>query len=171
MRRSLRASVPAEVLDRIALPRGERVLAAAQTTDHGWVLGTRTHLVLVDAGPVLLPWEQVESADWSEEEDRLRVVGVGEFGSPRPTYDLHLAEAALLLQLVRERVTASIVLQRPVQVDGRRAFTVIGRRSPTGGPVTWLVEYDARTDPSDPSVQAFVEDAVRRTRAEVEAPE
>ena len=83
-----------------------------------------------------MPWEQVEDAAWDHEGERLRVAGVGEFGQPRPSYTFEMEDPALLLQLVRERVTASIVLQRRVPVRGRLGLTVIGRRSPVGGPVT-----------------------------------
>ena len=39
--------VPAEVLSRAELPRGEKALAWAQSVDGTWLLGTRRSLVLV----------------------------------------------------------------------------------------------------------------------------
>ncbi len=159
--------VPAEVLAAAALPSGEKVLASAGTRDGGWVLGTRCFLVLVDGEATRIPWERVEDAGWDQEESRLRVTVIADFGSPRPSYDLVLEEPALLLQLVRERVTASIVLQRRVSVRGKLGLTVIGRRSPTGGPVSWMHAYDAGLDPADPEVQAVAEVALRGAQAEV----
>ena len=76
-------------------------------------------------------------------------------------------DPALLLQLVRERVTASIVLQRRVPVRGKLGLTVIGRRSPAGGPVTWMHAYDAGLDPDDPEVAAVADRALAGAQAEV----
>ncbi len=50
----------------------------------------------------------------TSDEERLRITGVGEYGRPQPSYTLTVPEPARLLQLIRERVTASIVLQRRV---------------------------------------------------------
>ena len=80
------AKVPADVLARAGLPRGDKVLAHTQAADGSWLLGTRDALVLVPgdaaAASVRLPWEQVETADWDRDEERLRVAEVGEFGRP-----------------------------------------------------------------------------------------
>jgi hypothetical protein len=164
-----RGGVPADVVARAALPRGEKVLAGAGSRDGTWVLGTRRLLVVLPPdGPAdAVPWEQVEDAAWDAEESRLRITLVGEFGRPRPSYLLVVEEPALLLQLVRERVTASIVLQRRVPVHGRRGFTVIGRRSPVGGQVAWMTSYDEGVDPADPEVQVAVERALAGAQAEV----
>jgi hypothetical protein len=78
-----------------------------------------------------------------------------------------MQDPALLLQLVRERVTASIVLQRRVPVRGKLGLTVIGRRSPIGGPVTWMHAYDPGLDPGDPDVAAVADDALVGARAEL----
>ena len=78
-----------------------------------------------------------------------------------------MEEPALLLQLLRERVTASIVLQRRVPVRGSLGLVVIGRRSPVGGPVTWMHAYDAGLDPDDPEVVAIADLALAHAQAEV----
>ena len=103
-----RDAVPAEVLSRAGLARGERVLAHAPTDDGTWLLGTRDALVVVEPVDVIrLPWETVESADWDRDAGRLEVAEVGEFGQPRPVHRFTLEDPRRLLQLVRERVTAS----------------------------------------------------------------
>ena len=79
-------------------------------------------------------------------------------------------DPALLLQLVRERVTASIVLQRWVPVRGKHGLTVIGRRSPAGGPVTWMHAYDLGLDPADPEVAAAADQALLAAQAEIGEP-
>jgi hypothetical protein len=121
-------------------------------------------------GPLRLPWESVEDASWDRDGEELRVTGIGDYGRPRPTYALAMAEPADLLQLVRERVTASIVLQRRVAVRGRLGLTVIGRRSPAGGPISWMHAYDEGLDPADPQVATVADAALAHARSEVGEP-
>ncbi len=52
---------------------------------------------------------------------------------------------------MRERVTASVVLQRHVPLTGRRGLRVIARRAPRGDrPLAWFYEYDEGVDPDGP---------------------
>jgi hypothetical protein len=169
--------VPADVLARAHLPRGEKVLAHTVATDGTWLLGTRLRLVLVEGDDpseerpaIQIPWETVEDASWEQEDGRLRVAEIGQYGAPRPTYSFTVQDPALLLQLIRERVTASIVLQRRVPVRGKLGLTVIGRRSPVGGLVAWMYAYDAGVDPTDPEVVAVADQALEQARAEVGEP-
>ena len=164
-----RPAVPSEVLARTELPRGDRVLAFAAARDGSWLLGSRTALLIVPTAgeTVVLPWETVEDAAWDSEAERLQVTGMGEFGRPKPTYSFEMDEPGLLLQLVRERVTASVVLQRRVPVRGRKGLTLVARRSPTGGEITWFHVYDAGVDPDDPRVVEAAEQALAQGQAEV----
>jgi len=164
--------VPAEVLARAELPRGEKVLARAVAADGTWLLGTRDALVLVPpttgGSPVRIPWEHVETAEWERDDERLSVVEVGEFGRPRPVHAFTLADPGPLLPMVRERVTASVLLVRHVPLEGRRGLRVIARRSPAGDRgVRWLYEYDAGIDPGDPVVVLAAENALADARSEV----
>jgi hypothetical protein len=158
--------VPGQVLARAGLGRGERVLAFANDGDR-WLLGTRLALVVVGDDVVRLPWETVQAADWDQDESTLTVSEVGEYGRPRSAYEFSLENPALLLQLVRERVTASVVLQRGFLVAGKRGFKVIGRRSPDGGPITWMHEYDLGIDPDEPDVAAAAAEVLAQARADV----
>jgi hypothetical protein len=167
------AGVPTEVLERAGLPRGTRVLASAQALDGTWLLGTRDALVVLpptEPGDLVrtIPWERVATADWNKDEDRLRVTEVAEYGAVPPTHVVAVPEPGLLLQLVRERVTASIVLQRRVPVQGRRGVTVIARRPPQGrGETSWAVELDLGLDPDDPLVREAADRGLRDAQAEV----
>ncbi len=165
-----RGGVPDEVRARAGLPGGEPVLAWAEAQDGTWVLGTRRRLVLVPPGEAdvrTIPWEEVEDAAWDTDASRLRLSEVGEFGQVRPAYSLEMEEPARLLQLVRERVTASILLQRRVRIRDRQAITVIGRRSPEGGEVRWMHAYDPGLDPDDPEVRSAADAALAAAMAEV----
>ena len=148
---------------------GERVLAWAAVTSGGWVAGTRDALYLPTAQR--LPWEKVQAADWDREESRRRGSEVGRWGEPRVEHDLLLGEghdAQRFAQLMRERVTASILMVRPVPIEGRRGVRVVGRRAPSGhSEVTWLYEYDTGIDPEDPFVQTAAADALASAKADV----
>lgn len=164
---------PAVIVESAGLQRREKVLAFAQDPGSDqkerWLLGTRLALYLVTAGEgtVRLPWETVQAADWDQDAETLTVSEVGEYGAARAAYVFSLEAPVLLLQLIRERVTASVVLQRGYLVDGKTGFKVIGRRSPNGGPIAWMHEYDAGIDPESPEVRAAAEEALVRARADV----
>ena len=157
--------------------RGERLLATAEAHGGLHVGGTRDAFYVVEpmsggafdlAETIRVPWEEVEAADWDLESSVLRVIEVGRWGEPRREHLLTIEEPGRLLELVRERVTASVVLQRHVPVRGRKGVRVIARRAPRGDrPVQWLYEYDEGVDPADPVVQAAAEEALEAARADV----
>ena len=163
------SGVPADVTSRAGLERGDRVLAAAEATEGTWLLGTRDALVLVGPEDVLrLPWEQVETAQWDREGSRLRVSEVGEFGTVRPVHVLTVEAPGDLLAMVRERVTASVLLQRRFPVVGTRGLRVIARRAPRGrGEITWMLDFDAGVDPEDPEVAEVARQGLRAAQSEV----
>jgi hypothetical protein len=150
---------------------GEKVLAWAESLSGAAVAGTRDALYIATQGAGegrRLPWEKVEAADWDRDTSRLRVSEVGNWGEERVEHSLIIEEPGQLLELVRERVTASVVLQRHVPLAGRRGLRVIARRAPRGDrPLTWLYEYDEGIDPADPSVRAAAEAALAAARDEV----
>ena len=162
----------------IALPAGERLLAWADI-EGGAAAGTRDALYLrlptdesspatQAEGTIRIPWEHVQAADWDPEASTLRVAEVGHWGETRPVHQLMLREPGHLLELVRERVTASILLQRHVTVSARRGVRVIARRAPSGAQqVRWTFEYDEGVDPDDPAVRLVADAALVQARDEV----
>jgi hypothetical protein len=160
MRSLRRERPPVDVLP------GERALAWAPVEGDAWVVGTRDALYLP---ATRLPWEQVEAATWDREQSLLRVSEVGSWGEPRTEHALTLSEsgrdADRLLQLVRERVTASVVVSRHVPINGRRGVRVVARRAPSGrSPVHWVYEYDVGVEPDDPFVQTAAAAALDEAR-------
>jgi hypothetical protein len=153
---------------------GEKVLAWAESTSGPVVAGTRDALYLTSSGAeadTRLPWEQVEAADWDRDTSRLRISEVGSWGEERVVHALTIEDPGRLLELVRERVTASVVLQRHVPLSGRRGLRVIARRAPRGDrPLAWFYEYDEGVDPHDPAVRAAAEAALAAARDEVGLP-
>jgi hypothetical protein len=153
---------------------GEKVLAWAESASGPVVAGTRDALYLTSSGAGLdtrLPWEQVEAADWDRDTSRLRISEVGSWGEERIVHTLTIEEPGRLLELVRERVTASVVLQRHVPISSRRGLRVIARRAPRGDrPLAWYFEYDEGVDPDDPAVRAAAAAALAAARDEVGLP-
>lgn len=134
-----------------AADRPAGTLAAATTGDGILVAGTRTHLHIGDRA---VRWDQVQGADWDTEAEVLRVTEVGTWGAERPVHDLALPDPGRLLEFVRERITASIVLQRHVPIhDGAGVFVIARRRLGTDAPLQWVYEFQAGIDPDDPDVR------------------
>lgn len=169
MRLRARPPVPAEVMARLTLPPGDRVLAGAQARDGRWCVGSAAacHL-LGDDGVRTLPWEQLERADWDTETDTLTLVESAEWGEPENVTQLVLDDPRSLLELVRERITKSVLFSRFTRVVGKRGLSVVGRRSPTGdGPITWSYVVSAGLDPADPLLVEAAETALAEARREL----
>ncbi len=169
-----RSELPDDV--RAALD-GRRPLATTRAEDGTWLVGTRDALYAVasdEAGQgsvqsrsSVWPWEQVHRADWEDEARRLDLVPVADYGRPVEPQTFVLEDAADLLALVRERVSASVVLQRRVVVTGKRGFQVIARRPPQGGRVSWAFELDEGIDPELPEVREAMDQALADALAEL----
>ncbi len=162
--------MPAEVRRSLPLEPGERVLAGAADESGRWYVGTDRSLHLPDgAGWRRVGWEHVDRARFDDESERLTVVEVADFGEPEPVHDLALVEPRRLLDLVRERVTASMLLTRHVPVPGSRGVKVIARRSPVGGPVEWSFWLDEGLQPDDPMVRAAIDAGLADAETELGA--
>jgi hypothetical protein len=151
---------------------GEKVLAAATAADGTVLAGTRdAFYVAAAAGTRRVPWEQVEAAGWDRDTDTFRLSEVGSWGEQRPVHTAVLGEPGRLLELVHERVTASVVLQRHVRIARGRGLRVIARRAPSGaGGVHWVYEYDEGVDPDDPAVRTAAREALDLARRDVGLP-
>jgi len=162
--------VPATVRASLRLAPGERVLAGAADDAGSWAVGTdrALHLPAAAGDWRVLPWEEVDRAGWDEDSERLEVVEIADFGEPQPRHRLALRDPLRLLDLVRERVTASVLLTRNVPVAGSGGIKVVARRSPTRqGEVTWSTWLDQGLDPSDPGVRRAVDEGLAAARAEL----
>lgn len=156
----------------VTLQRGEKALAQATAADGSVLVATRDalHLAPTDgqgSAPRRIDWEQVETADWDAETSTFRLSEVGRWGEERPVHVFVLSDARVFLELVHDRVTASIVIQRHVAVP-HGGVRVIARRAPHGeSQIQWLYEYDEGVDPDDPVVRAAAEQALSAAKADV----
>ena len=161
---------------RVAVGPGERVLASSIAADGTVVAGTRDAFYVAvpegeGKGVRRVPWEQVEAADWDRDTETFRLSEVGTWGEQRRVHVVTLSDPGRLLELVKERVTASVVLQRHVPVSGRRGLRVIARRAPgRDDPISWVYEYDEGLDPDDPQVARAAREALVLARRDVGLP-
>lgn len=160
---------PAAVLAAIDLAAGERVLAWAVDRDGRWHLGSdrALHLAAGD-GYRKLGWEEIERAEWLRDQGRLAVVEAADFGAAERRHEIAVAEPGELLDLLRERVTRSVLSTAYSKVRGRAGISVVARRSPIGdGPVQWSFVLAEGLDPADPEVTDAAERLQRVAAAEL----
>lgn len=168
--RRSRSGPPPDVVGSMPLDSGESVLAGAQDKDGRWYVGTARALLVPrdDDSWLRVPWETVERAGWDRDTERLVVVETADFGQPQPTYDAVLPDPERLLELVRERVTASIVVKFFEPVGGGRGITVSGRRSPhTDDELTWSILVDPGLDERSEAVHVAAQRGLAAARAEI----
>lgn len=169
MARRPKLVLPAEWVAQLVLAPGERLLAWASLAEGGWLAGSDRALHLHDGGGHRrLAWEAIERADWQRDSETLAIVEVADWGEPERRTALKLAETGQLLELLRERVTKSVLVKVYSPVRGRRGLSVVGRRSPTGsGDVLWSYVLAAGLDPADPEVARVAERTLEEAQREL----
>ncbi len=160
--------LPREIRTQLALAKRERSLAWASGSAGEWYVGTDRALYIAGRLPIRrLPWEQVERADWHASSNLLSIVEVADDNGNTQRHELPVADSGRLLELLRERVTRSVLLRQYEPVRGKLGVSVVARRAPTGnGGVTWSTVLAAGLDPADPDVRRAIANA--RSRADSE---
>ena len=166
---SRRSVVDAEVASQLSTETGERLLAATRDANGRQIVGSdRALYVPVDGGWHRMPWQRIDQATWDRETEALVVIEVADYGQPQPRYEFAVPEPGQLLEFVRERVTASVLLTRYVPLPDGEELQVIARRAPVAdSEVDWFVRLGDTLDPSDPSVVRLVEQALADAQDEL----
>lgn len=112
-------------------------------------------------------WSEIESASWDGDESRLDLMLVADAVGRRQRHRIVLEAPGRLVDVVREQVTASVVISRHVPVATGRGVRVTGRRTPRGE-LSWSAQLDRGVDLDDPDTRARVDAAVEAVRNEVE---
>lgn len=147
------------------------MLAWATDPSGRWYVGTdlAVYLPTGDDGYRRLGWEDVERADWQRDDDKLSIVEVAEWGEPEPSTVFEVGEPGRLLELIRERVTSTVVCTLFAPVRGSAGLTVVGRRAPSRDrPVQWSYVLSPRLDPEDPAVVDVAAQTLAQAQREVE---
>ena len=158
----MRLRAPAEVRARVP---GERVLA--------WMPSGTSFLVATGSGLTLpdgeheglrVSWDLILRTVW--EPDAVEVTAQESAGGRPVVHRVHIGgEPGALPEVVRERVTASIVVQHHVELIGERGARVVARRVEGETDLRWTVVFDAGLDPSDPQLRQAADDALDALRA------
>ncbi|MEV1240032.1 hypothetical protein ACIBO2_53025 [Nonomuraea sp. NPDC050022] len=146
--------LPADVRKALVTEPGERVLTFAATGD-GHVVATNLALHL--PGGLRVPYETIDRAAWDEE-------GLNILTMSGERHRVELPEPRLLPETVRERVNATIVVNKHVDLPGRGGVRLVARRPPGGEVLGWTLVFDDGLDPNDPGVRAQAEQALEGVR-------
>jgi hypothetical protein len=147
--------LPASVRTALAFEAGERVISHARGPEGEYIVASTQALYLPDA--TRLPWHLMDKAVWDEE-------GVTVTMTDGASHRVLLPEPGLLPETVRERVTASIVASRRVQLDERGGVRLVARRVPGYDSPRWEFIFDPGLDSSDPGLRALAEQALEEVR-------
>lgn len=127
---------------------GNRPLVEVETRDGAMVTATREHLH-ISAPETTLPWHTVITAEWDA--PILRIHAAPE-GSPC-RFNLEIPNPKRLPEVVRERVTDSVIISERRTLPGGASATFVARRLP-GDEVAWSVVFDSGLNAQDPELQA-----------------
>lgn len=157
----MRLRAPAEVRARVP---GERVLAW-MPSGASYAVATEEAFVLPEGenAGLRVPWDLVLRTVW--EPDAVEITAQESAGGRPVVHRVHIGgEPGVLPQVVRERVTASIVVQHHAElVDGRGA-RFVARRVAGSTDLRWTVVFDAGLDPSDPALRRAADEALTALR-------
>jgi hypothetical protein len=159
------------VLAGLETKRGERPLAHAWDTAGRAFVATRLALYL----PVgstgrhrRVPWHLIQAAEWDRDTGVLTLGEWAAAGEHRVTTRAAFSVADLLLTVLRERVTASVVLTRTAPVEGTDVFVTASiRRRSDDGKLLVQVSYPVGFDPERPDVVTAAEQAAGQARDDV----
>jgi hypothetical protein len=143
--------------------RPTRVLAWAESVE-GFVIGSAAVLSHGgDGGWLHVGWHEIERGGWNAETRKLSWT---QYGGRRGS--LELTGAGRLPELFRERVAASIVVERFVPIVGDRGVVVNGRRdlAATSPAVSWHATLGRGLTWRTPGLEETVDRAMAELRAE-----
>jgi hypothetical protein len=146
--------LPTDVRKSLTTEPGERVLTFAPSGD-GHLVATTLALHLPDG--VRVPYEDVDKAAWDEQGLLLITTG-------GVRHQVPVAEPRLVPETVRERVNATIVVNKHVNLPGRGGVRLVARRKPGGEVGGWTFVFDDGLDPDDPGLRALAEQALEGVR-------
>lgn len=142
--------LPAQARASLGLEAGERVLAHARTSDGAYLVATDRALHLPSGRRV--GWEHVEHAHWQRGGVHVREVAT--LGEAPREHNVAVPEPENLPEVVRDRVTASIVINQYLRLEGQRGVRIVGRRGLGSDEIVWNLIFDAGLDTRDPALRA-----------------
>ncbi len=162
-----RPRAPADV--RALVAKGERLMAwgtGPERLDGSATLVVTTDQTLYAPGycePT--PWECVMRASFDD--PILEIIATYEQGTPLKPILITLTAAGSVPAVVRERVGATIVLQRHVPLVDDRGVQLVARRVRGTDEIRWTVVFDSGLDPADPDLRELGDQALQQLRDSV----
>ncbi len=142
--------------------RQVRVLAWAKTPE-GFAVGSPSALSIGEDSWDHLGWHEIERGGWDGETGRLTWTRYGgEMGS------VEITEPGRLPEVFRERVSASIVLEKFVPIVNNRGVVISGRRNLADGEleITWNSALGRGLSYQTEGVRSAVDEALAQVRTE-----
>ncbi|HET9082494.1 MAG TPA: hypothetical protein VFO01_18510 [Trebonia sp.] len=158
---------------RLALAKGERILASAPDTAGACALvATERALYHRDRNDWQRQgWERVSTVDWDAAGRRLVFTGLTDLGLGPQRSDLALRDRGSLVELARERITHTRLGRWPLMLPGGEPAVVEARRRPVTGELLWLVHLDGICwDIRDHAVHASITKAIVHLGADLGIP-
>lgn len=147
----------------VPLQRGERLLVAGHDTSGAAYAATdRALLHRHDAFWRRIGWEHVDHIGWCAAHRTLTLATPRIRGAPTAT--VQVTTSTPLLDLVRERVAATIVITSDITLDDGTVVRIVGRRVPGTDDVNWVVIA------AEPIAEDQVAAAIRALRSELGLP-
>jgi hypothetical protein len=159
------------VLAGLETKRGEKPLAHAWDAEGRTFVATRLALY-VPLGSTgrhrRVPWHLVQAAEWDRDTGVLTLLEWADPGEQRVVTRAAFTAADLLLTVLRERVTATVVLTRTAPVDGTDVFVTASiRRRADDGELFVQASYPVGFDHTLPEVVAAADEAIAQARDDV----
>lgn len=147
--------------------RPARILAWA-TTSTGFCIASPTTLSYGDEKDWKhVGWHEIEHGSWNAELRRLSWVLHAAPGEPSPRGSLELDEPGRLPELFRERILATIAVEKFVPLVGERGVTITARRDLGGsGTVSWHSTLTRGLSWQTDGVRTAVDQAMEQVRTE-----
>lgn len=163
---SRRESVPTPVRAALGLGRGERIMAAARDSRSGdHVIATTTEVALVSAGTdasesearvqLQRPWHEVSAGAWEPLTQTISVTWVDGGRASQWTLAESGDQGAAFATAFYERVAASVLIDAPIEVEGRSLGRVAIRRDLRTGDLLRQVTWGRGARHDDAHAQAY----------------
>jgi hypothetical protein len=145
----------------LGVHKGERIRASgmgpAKYQPPVVIASDRALYFATEEQPMRLAWTDIAQAGWEQPWLSIHTVR-GE------KITLHLEPAGELPPVVRDRVTASVVIRERVPLDVGGNVVCVGRRESGSDTITWLVEFDADLDVNSTEIRASADRALAELR-------
>lgn len=158
----LRRSLPKAARESVQIQTGEHVVTWSRSpiaSGSAFLVATQKALYFDDHFPHgRVPWDAIAKANWDEPMLQLVLQPNGE--ATPSVVQVQLEEAGQMPTTVRERVTASILLQERVLLDGDKGALMVARKSSDTGEIRWNIVFDSGLDPQNPELRRRADEMV-----------